>query len=130
MRSIIILTAMLFLSSCASTEKFPVSTVAPAADITAVKKLDKNNNYAIEVTAKNLASVDRIAPLKKTYVVWIVTKNEGVKNIGQLSVKNAKTSTLKSLTPFDFNEVFITAEEQGDITYPSGTEVSRVLMRK
>ncbi len=121
---------MLFLSSCASTEKFPVSTVAPAADITAVKKLDKNNNYAIEVTAKNLASVDRIAPLKKTYVVWIVTKNEGVKNIGQLSVKNAKTSTLKSLTPFDFNEVFITAEEQGDITYPSGTEVSRVLMRK
>jgi len=62
--------------------------------------------------------------------VWIVTKNEGVKNIGQLSVKNAKTSTLKSLTPFDFNEVFITAEEQGDITYPSGTEVSRVLMRK
>jgi len=130
MRSIIILTAMLFLSSCASTEKFPVSTVAPAADITAVKKLDKDNNYAIEVTAKNLASVDRIAPLKKTYVVWIVTKNEGVKNIGQLSVKNAKTSTLKSLTPFDFNEVFITAEEQGDITYPSGTEVSRVLMRK
>jgi len=125
-----ILAAMLFLSSCASTEKFPVSTVAPAADITAVKKLDKNNNYAIEVTAKNLASVDRIAPLKKTYVVWIVTKNEGVKNIGQLSVKNAKTSTLKSLTPFDFNEVFITAEEQGDITYPSGTEVSRVLMRK
>jgi len=130
MRHIIILAAMLFLSSCASTEKFPVSTVAPAADITAVKKLDKNNNYAIEVTAKNLASVDRIAPLKKTYVVWIVTKNEGVKNIGQLSVKNAKTSTLKSLTPFDFNEVFITAEEQGDITYPSGTEVSRVLMRK
>ncbi len=130
MRHIIILAAMLFLSSCASTEKFPVSTVAPAADITAVKKLDKNNNYTIDVTAKNLASVDRIDPLKKTYVVWIVTKNEGIKNIGQLSVKNAKTSSLKSLTPFDFNEVFITAEEQGDITYPSGTEVSRVLIRK
>jgi len=129
MKNVIILTAMLLLASCA-TEKFPVSTVAPAADITAVKKLDKNNNYTINVTAKNLASVERIAPLKTTYVVWIVTKNEGVKNIGQLSVKNAKTSTLKSLTPFDFNEVFITAEEQGDITYPSGTEVSRVLMRK
>jgi hypothetical protein len=130
MRNVIILTGMLLLASCASTEKFPVSTVAPAADITAVKKLDKNKNYAIDVTAKNLASVDRIDPLKKTYVVWIVTKNEGVKNIGQLSVKNAKTSSLKSLTAFDFSEVFITAEEQGDITYPTGTEVSRVFMKK
>jgi len=130
MKNVIILTAMLLLASCASTEKFPVSTVAPAADITAVKKLDKNNNYTINVTAKNLASVERIAPLKTTYVVWIVTKNEGVKNIGQLSVKNAKTSSLKSLTAFDFSEVFITAEEQGDVTYPSGTEISRVFMKK
>jgi len=130
MRNVIIIYTILLLASCAATEKFPVSTVTPAADITVAKKKDKNNNYNIDVTARNLASVERIAPSKKAYVVWIVTKNEGIKNVGQMIVKNAKTSSLKSLTAFDFNEVFITVEEQGDIRYPQGTEISRVILKK
>ncbi|MDY0098129.1 MAG: hypothetical protein RBR81_02910 [Bacteroidales bacterium] len=129
MRNLLFVLAMLLAVSCASTVKFPLSSVAPAADITAVKKTDKHNNFTINVTAKNLASVDRIAPSKKTYVVWVSTKNEGIKNIGQLNVRNAKTSSLKTLTAFDFDEVIITAEEQGDIMYPSGTEISRTRIK-
>lgn len=121
---------ILFFASCATGVKFPVSDVAPAADITVAKKTDKHNNYTINVIAKNMAGVERIATSNTTYVVWVVTKNEGVKNVGQLSVKNAKTSSLKSLTAFDFDEVFITAEEQGDVRFPSGVEISRVILNK
>lgn len=129
MKNLFALIMILLLASCATGTRFPVSGLVPAADITALKKKDKHNNYTLNVTARNLASVDRVDPAKKTYVVWVVTKNEGTKNIGQLSVRNAKTSSLKSLTAFDFTEVFITAEEQGDIVYPSGPEITRVFLK-
>ncbi|NMC38576.1 MAG: hypothetical protein GYA41_09660 [Bacteroidales bacterium] len=73
---------VMLLASCTTGTKLPVSGLIPADDITALKKKDKHNNYTLSVTAKNLASVDRIDPAKKTYVVWVVTKNEGTGNIG------------------------------------------------
>ncbi|HEY9168660.1 MAG TPA: hypothetical protein VIN72_04170 [Lutibacter sp.] len=116
-----------FLTSCATTAKFPVSSITPAAEITVNKKKDKNNNYVIEVIAKNLASADRVDPTKKNYSVWIVTENNGTKNAGMLANKNAKTATLKTSTPFDVKEVFITAEDKGDYSFPVGVEISRVV---
>lgn len=123
--NLLIVTFLVLLTSCATTAKFPVSSVVPAAEITATKKQDKNNNYVIEVTAKNLASADRIDPSKKNYNVWIVTENNGTKNAGMLVNKNAKTASLKTSTPFDVKEIFITAEDQGDYSYPVGIEIAR-----
>jgi hypothetical protein len=116
---------VLFLTSCVSTAKFPVSSVTPAAEIIAKMKQDKNKNNVIEVTALNMASADRLTPPKSNYVVWIETENNGIKNIGRLTNKNAKKASLKTSTPFTVKEIFITAEEQDDISYPSGTEISR-----
>lgn len=118
---------MMVVSSCATRMHFPISSAAPAADITLTKKLDKNNNYEINLTAKNLAAVDRLAPNKTTYVVWIVTTTGEVKNAGQLNVENAKKAVLKTITSFDFNEAFITAEEQGDVFEPAGLEITRIV---
>ena len=115
----------LFLSACATHKKFPVSNTVPAADIAVTKKKDKNNNYVIEVTAKNLADAKRLNPSKNNYSVWIVVENGSTKNIGQLTNKNSKTSTLKTVTPFNVVEIFITAENQGDLNEPAGTEISR-----
>lgn len=123
--SLLYVTVLVLLTSCATTAKFPVSSVTPAAEITAKKKQDKNNNYVIEVTAKNLASADRIDPSKKNYNVWIVTENNFTKNAGMLVNKNAKTASLKTSTPFDVKEIFITAEDQGDYSYPVGIEIAR-----
>ncbi|KUO68892.1 MAG: hypothetical protein APF83_02080 [Lutibacter sp. BRH_c52] len=123
--NLLFVTILVLLTSCATTAKFPVSSVTPAAEITAKKKQDKNNNYVIEVTAKNLASADRIDPSKKNYNVWIVTENNGTKNAGMLVNKNAKTASLKTSTPFDVKEIFITAEDQGDYSYPVGIEIAR-----
>lgn len=113
-----------FIFSCSSKAKFPVSTVTPAAQITATKKLDKQKNYKITVTAENLASADRLSPPRNNYVLWINTK-DGIKNLGQLQPKNAKKSVLKTITPFDPTEVILTAEDAGNISFPQGTEISR-----
>lgn len=125
-----IIGAVALMTSCASTAKFPVSSTVPAADITATKKQDKHKNYVIELTARNLAEASRLDPPKNNYSVWIVVDNGVTRNIGQLTVKNAKKAVLKTVTPFNVMEIFITAEEQGDLTYPAGVEISRTTFNK
>lgn len=120
----------LVMTSCASTARFPVSRTVPAAEITAKKKQDKNNNYVIELTAKNLADASRLQPKMHNYSVWIVAENGSTINIGQLTNKNAKKTVLNTLTPFNVREIFITAEEQGTLSYPTGVEISRTTFKK
>ncbi|WP_100610016.1 hypothetical protein [Confluentibacter lentus] len=124
-KTLLVLVAILTLNACATTAKFPVSNLVPAADITAKKKTDSHNNITLEITAQNLASPDRLNPSGNNYSVWIVTKEHGTKNVGRLTVKNGKKSTFKTVTPFDFNELFITVENQGDLKTPTGREISR-----
>ncbi|MEI6754385.1 MAG: hypothetical protein WCK78_14615 [Paludibacter sp.] len=125
LKMLTILALTLGMSSCANMVKFPISNVTPAADITATMSQDNNGNYKISVTAKNLAAVERLNPPKTAYVVWIVTEKDGVRNIGKMLNKNAQTTNLETLTPFKFSEVFITAEDQVDASYPTGLEISR-----
>lgn len=125
MKSVFFVALVALMTSCASTVKFPVSSVTPAAEISAKMKQDDNKNSVIEVTAKNMASAERLDPPMKNYVVWILTDDDRTVNIGQLQNKNAKKSYLKTSTPFHVREIFITAEEQGAITYPSGIEITR-----
>lgn len=55
--------------SCGVTAKFLVSSILPAADITATKSVDKNKNYVIKITAKSLAHPERLNFPKNTYVI-------------------------------------------------------------
>jgi len=127
---ILTLAITLFLTSCANNAKFPVSSVTPAAEITASKKQDRNNNYLIEVSTKNMASAERLSPSMNNYSVWLVTDNDGIKNLGQLDNKNSKNGSLKATTPFNGTEIFITAEAKGDNAYPSGVEIARTSFKK
>lgn len=129
-KNVLAIVLVVFLTSCATTMKFPTSATTPAADIEVKRKADKNGNFEVSVTAKNLASAERVDPTKSLYVVWIVTESEGTRSIGQLTNKNAKTAVIETLTPFAFTEVFITAESQADISYPSGVEIGRVIFKK
>jgi hypothetical protein len=110
--------------------KFPISDITPAADIIVKKKQDKNGNLIILVSAKNLAAVERLSPSKNAYVVWVITDNSEVRNIGQLKNLNVQTTSLQSIVPFMFWEIFITAEDYADALLPSGTEISRVRFSK
>lgn len=117
--------AVLFLASCATTAQFPISSVTPGAEISAKLSKDKNKNSVLEVTAKNLASANRLNPPKNSYVVWILTEKNEIKNLGVLSNKRSNNSALKSTTAFKIKEVFITAEDLGSTSYPVGIEISR-----
>ena len=128
MKSILLSVLILLMASCATVVKFPVSSVEPSADIKAKIKNDKQNNYVIEVTANYLASAERLSPPKKMYIVWIVTKENGVSNIGQMKIENAQIAKVKTLTSFEPKEIFITAEDEGTVTYPSGIEISRAVL--
>ena len=129
MKIIAITMVFLMFISCGTAKKFPLSDLVPAAEITVSKKQDNNNNFIIEVIAKNLASANRLDPPKNNYVVWIVTEDNGIKNVGQLSNKNAKKVELETTTPFNVKEIFITAEDEGNITYPSGIEITRTKLK-
>lgn len=113
------------LNSCSSFTKFPTSSIVPAANISVKKGVDTQKNFSIEMTAQNLASADRMDPPGNNYSIWIVTKEYTVKNIGQLNIDNAKKTIFKTVTPFDFDEIFITVENQGDLQFPQGLEIAR-----
>lgn len=129
-KSLVFIGITALFASCATAVKFPVSNTVPAAEIVVKKKQNKNNNYAIELTAENLADPSRLNPPKNNYSVWIVIENNAVKNIGQLTNKNAKKTVLKTVTPFNFKEIFITAEESGNLNYPRGKEISRTTINQ
>ena len=117
---------LFFLTSCARKVSFLTSSVVPAAQGTVKVKQDNNKNYDIKIEISNLAEPDRLQPSKKTYVVWMDSDNNEIKNIGQInsstgflsSKLKASFETVSSVKP---NKIFITAEDDGNIQYP-GTQ--------
>lgn len=128
--AILSVVVMFLIASCVTTEKFPVSSVTPAAVIIAKIKKDKNHNYAISITAHYLASAEMLTPPKRIYVAWIKTYNNDVKNIGQLVSKTTKESSLAAISSFQPSEVFITAEDEGNISSPLGVEIARTTVKR
>lgn len=121
---------VMIFASCTTTAKFPISTVAPAAEISAKKTLDKNKNYVVELVALNLTSPERLNPPKNHYNVWIVTEQNDYKNLGQVMNANAKKVVFRTLTPFNPKEIILTAEDEGNRPMPTGIEISRTSFKK
>lgn len=114
------------LGSCATTKvEFPISDITPAAEAYASIKQDDNNNYEIDLTAKYLASPDRLNPPKDVYVVWANTAQNGVKNLGQLVTKSSAKASLRTVSSFRPIQLFVTAENEADVEWPSRYEIFR-----
>jgi len=126
-----LLVAIAILSfSCSRKVAFDVSTVEPAAQGTVKVNRDKNENYQIDLDVIRLAEPERLTPPKRTYVVWMETTQDGTKNLGQLKSSEALfsrnlRSSLGAVTPYEPVSFFITAEEEGDGSSPTGTVVLR-----
>jgi hypothetical protein len=94
---------------------FLISKVVPAARGTVKVNKDKYNNYIIDIQLINLAEASRLTPPKNTYVVWMVTGDSLIKNIGQvrtttsLLFKKLKAS-LETKSSFKPVKIYITAE--------------------
>ena len=124
--SVIIL--LIVLDSCATNVKFLTSSVVPAARGTVKVKMDKNKNYAIDLTLSDLAEVSRLEPSKSTYIVWMVTNQEITKNIGQLNSSKGFMSkrlkgSFKTVSSDKPTKIYITAENDPNIQYPGNMVV-------
>lgn len=111
--------AAILVSACSKKVVFPVSEVVPAAE--AVLKVDKddNNNFEIDLEVTNLADADRLTPARRHYVVWMVTKQHGTVNIGNLDINRKNNGELSTSTPYEPMRMFITAEDDPDPVIPS-----------
>ncbi|RYE17887.1 MAG: hypothetical protein EOP45_15000 [Sphingobacteriaceae bacterium] len=88
---------------------------------------DDNGNYALDLNILHLTEPERLRPAKSSYVIWMDTENNGIKNLGQLkSGTSFFSSTLKAsfhtVTSFKPKRIFITAENDGNISVP-GSQV-------
>lgn len=111
---------------------FSNSDIVPAAVGSVKIKSDNNNNQTIEVSVKHLAPSTKLSPPQNTYVVWMVTENNGNQNIGQLNSSSGLLSktlkaSLKTVTSFNPTSFFITAEDNGNVQYPGTTVVLRTV---
>ena len=120
---------MIFSSgTCAAQADFLVSSVVPAARGSVTVKKDKYNNYMVTIQLTNLAEAGRLSPPKNTYVVWMVTDENVIKNIGQIRTsasffnKNLKAG-FETKSSFKPVRIFITAEYDPTLLNPNSAEV-------
>jgi len=120
--------ALLQLTACSSKHEFLTSDVVPAARGYVKVKKDDNQNYFIHLNLEYLAESDRLNPPRETYVVWLETKQEVSKNLGQINntkkseAKNLKAS-FETVNTFDPVRIYITAEDDAATSYPNSQVV-------
>ena len=134
MRSIsliaLVLMVTILLSSCARKMHFANSPIVPAATGYAQVKKDKNGNYIISVSVRNLAEAKRLTPPKNVYVVWMESAGNSSKNLGQMKSSSGILSSklkgsMQGTATSKPTAIFITAEDDGDVQYPSMQVVLR-----
>lgn len=116
----------MLLSACASKKDFPISNVTPAAKISVSIEKDNNGNHEINLKSKYLTSPERLTPPRKVYIIWLQTESNGLLNLGQLETDSSTKASFKTVTAYEVKEVFITAEDDLAIKYPTGQEISRL----
>jgi hypothetical protein len=119
---------MIGLNGCSKKINFSKSSVVPAAEGTVKIKKDRNKNYNVDISISNLAEPGDLTPSRSTYVVWMQTDQNDLKNIGQIKsskklFSNALTGYISTVTPHYPTKIFITAEDDGNIAYPQGETV-------
>lgn len=119
----ILLTIVIGLTSCTKKIFFLTSAVVPAAQGSVTVKNDKNNNYFVQMTITNLASIERIQPTSNSYVVWIESDIGNARNVGKVVSSNNLNVSFETLSSFRPTKVFITAEENEQAQYPGSVVV-------
>jgi hypothetical protein len=107
---------------------FRTSTVVPAAQGTVKVSTNKDKGYNINISILHLAGPGRLQPASKTYIVWMDTEQNGMKNLGEMQSKdgflsNTLKASMKTTTPFKPTRIFITAEDVAAISNPQGQQV-------
>jgi len=122
--------ALTFTQVSADAQKvhFKTSTVVPAAQGTVKVSKNKDKGYNIDIDILHLAGPQRLQPAAKTYIVWMDTERNSIKNLGEIHSEDgflSKTlkASLKTTSPFKPTRIFITAEDVAAISNPHGQQV-------
>lgn len=116
------------LSSCSKTLRFNISPVTPSAIGTVKLSTDDNKNRIVIISIKNLVDPGRLTPAKKIYMVWMQTKNDGVKSLGTLVstegyFTSSRTASFTSVIQGDPVRFYITAEDNAQVSGPGSVTV-------
>jgi hypothetical protein len=119
----LVIAVLILLNSCAKKINFQTSQVVPAARGTVKVKKDDNKNYGIKINLWNLAEAKRLPTSEKTYVVWMESDQQAVKNLGQLNSGRSRLSkklkaSFETVSPVKPTKIFITAEDNSGVQYP------------
>lgn len=130
LRTITILTAIIFSVACTKKLNFSSSTIVPAAEGTVTYKKSSNNNYSVNAKVLHLADPKKLVPSKNHYVLWMETEDNGIKNLGQITsssgwFSSTRKASLTTVTPFMPKSFFITAEDNPNISYAGNQIVLR-----
>lgn len=84
-----------------------------------------NGNNELLVSVSHLAEPPRVASDATTYVVWVapIAGDAPPQNVGALTVDQDLSGLLRTITPHDEFDLFITAEPSERAQSPSGERV-------
>jgi hypothetical protein len=100
-------------------------TADPSAVGTVNYKTDRNGNTEMEVKVDHLAPPANLVPPKTDYVVWVQAPGQAPENKGVLRVNSDQQGSIKMISPEKNLDVFVTAEDNPNVSQPSGPEVLR-----
>ena len=126
-RVAVLCTALLALATVtwAKTYHLAATSVVPAASGDVETGTDNNGNVTVEIKIEHLARPESLTPPATTYVVWFQQADSQPESQGQLKVGKNLKAEMKTTTPWQAFDVFVTAENDPMTRTPS----DRVLLR-
>lgn len=108
-------------------KRFPLtaSSIVPAAKGSVEVGKDRNGNTEVKIKVEHLATPSSLSPSQTSYIVWLQERDAAPSNQGALKVNGKLEGTFQTVTPSRHFELFVTGENDGTVTSPSGPEVLR-----
>lgn len=126
MKVFLVAVVLLFVWPMSSEKKYHMTADAsvPAASGEIGVQADKSNgNMKVDIRVDNLAQPANLTPPENAYIVWIRPSSEEAHKQGSLGVDKNLKGELKVITTSKNFDVFITAEQSGSVTEPSGVQI-------
>ena len=103
----------------------PTTAVAAAVGQVRAERTDQGNTK-LDVEVRHMAPPEKISPGSKVYVVWAQRDDKSApQNIGALTVGDSRKGKLRTLTPLDSFDVFVTPERTPTTAEPTNEPVMR-----
>ena len=109
--------------------RMTASSLVPAAEGKVNVDKDQNGNFKIKVEVHHLAKPANLSPAATNYVVWIQARGKAAENQGLLKVNNDLDGDFETTTRYEAFDVFVTAENNANASFPSATEVLRATVQ-